>query len=252
VAEDAADPYDVEPEVHDQVAREGVPEVVKPQGQRAVAQAGSVGRVRERAALRVALDQRSSVAGREHPVTPGLERRVVPMGAEDRGELRGEWNISDRAPGFRRDASCGLPDPGARELGANMEGSADEIDVVPDQPEQFGDAPPVNRPVASNGRYCGRQASSSRAISSCPSARWGWCAGRGRSHVSSFSIGFSWIQLFRTANRITVLSVPSAPATVFSARPLARNRSSSKATSDTVISRTSHDPRIGSRWLSRW
>ena len=73
--------------------------------------------------------------------------------------------------------------------------------------------------------------SSSRAISSRPSARGRWRAGRGRSLASSFSTAFSGIQPFRTAKRTMLLRVVSAPATVFSERCRARSASSSSHTS---------------------
>jgi hypothetical protein len=74
VAEDAADLGDIEPQVDDQVAGEGVAQIVEAQRRRALAvDPGSLGGAGECASLDVSMSERGAAAGREDVVARGTE-----------------------------------------------------------------------------------------------------------------------------------------------------------------------------------
>jgi len=77
VAKDAADLRDVEPEVDDQVAGEGVAQIVKAHR----LEAGRRGGALERAALDVAMAERHAVAGGEDVIAEVREARGLPLNA---------------------------------------------------------------------------------------------------------------------------------------------------------------------------
>jgi hypothetical protein len=74
VAEDAADLGDIEPQVDDQVAGEGVAQIVEAQRRRALAvDPGSLGGAGECASLDVAMSERGAAPAREDVVARGTE-----------------------------------------------------------------------------------------------------------------------------------------------------------------------------------
>jgi hypothetical protein len=96
VAEDAADLLDVELQVDDQVAGEGVAQVVESQAAALTVESGDAGGAGERASLYVALAERRAVARPADPVATCSPRCRGTALAQDRCELRGERDLAHR------------------------------------------------------------------------------------------------------------------------------------------------------------
>src|SRR5215204_6462406 len=89
------------PEVDDQVAGEGVPQVVEAQRRPAVVvQPGALCGAPERASADVAVAVGCAAGGREHPVRAARGSGSLPVCVQQSGELRDERNVAERGGGL--------------------------------------------------------------------------------------------------------------------------------------------------------
>jgi hypothetical protein len=132
VAEDAADLADVEAQVDDEVAGEGVAEVVEAKRRPAASvEAGALDRVGEGGAGDVSLRERGAVPGGEDVVVIGGEAGAASFPGEDGGELRGERDVADGGARLGCDPPGGGSQVRPRELGADADDAGLEVDVGP-------------------------------------------------------------------------------------------------------------------------
>ena len=169
VAHDPADLGDVEAEVDNQVAGEGVAEVVEAQWWPVVSvQVGHVGRPLEHALGDVALALRGATGGREDPVCGCHKGRSLLVGSEQTGELFDQWDLADRGRRLRRHPPRWLVAVGARELRSDVDQPGAEVDVAPDHSQQLG-----NSQAAIEGggdeQPTGRRAGAQQALNLIPS-----------------------------------------------------------------------------------
>src|SRR5438552_18390420 len=117
MAEDSADLHHIQAEIQDQVACESVAQVVVAQRRTA----GVVDPGDSRGALQpppgdVALAVGRALGGDEYPIQAGGEWRAMSMFTEQVGELRGEWDLSDRRLGLGAPAAWLCAAVGSRVL----------------------------------------------------------------------------------------------------------------------------------------
>ena len=123
---------DIRSEVEDQVAGEGVAQIVIAQRRAAaiVDPRDSCGALQP-APGDVAVAVRGAVRGYEHPVGAGGEWCAAAMVRDQISQLRDEWDVSDRCLGLGRYASRGCIAMGPRQLCADVDYAAVEVNVVP-------------------------------------------------------------------------------------------------------------------------
>jgi hypothetical protein len=137
VAEDAADLDDVEAAVDDQVADEGVAQVVVAQPPTGAIEAGVDGGASQDSLRDVVVHEGAAARGCEHVVGAVREARAVFVSTENRGELGEERDLADGRSCLRWDAVRWHAAATACELVTNMDDAAGEVHVVPAQPEQL-------------------------------------------------------------------------------------------------------------------
>ena len=141
---------------------------------------------------------------------------------------------------------------GARELGAHVDHAGREVDVVPDQAEQLGDAQAGvehgrdHQPVA---RRAGREQALDLGAAEHALAA---ALRPGALVVLEPLDGVGDDPAAAAAKRITLWSVASALAAVLAEQPVRRSWCSSSATSSTVSAATRRRPSAGRRWRSSW
>jgi hypothetical protein len=165
VAEDAADLNDVETDVDDQVAGEGVAQVVEADAPARPIESRAGGGAAQHSLGDVVVEKRRAVAGREHVIGTAGEAGAAFVLAEDRGELGEERDLPDGRARLRRDAVRRDTAAAARELVMNVDDGGGEVDVTQLSASTSERRMPVNAPVRSNGRYRRGQAAKSRASS---------------------------------------------------------------------------------------
>jgi hypothetical protein len=142
VAEDAADLDDVEADVDDQVAGEGMAEIVKAHPPPVDIEARVDGRSTEYSLGDVVVEKRRAVGGREHVIRFGSEACGSLVFAQNRSKLGEERNLSNRRARLRRDPVRRHPSAAARELVAHVNHAGGEVDVAPAQREHLREAHP--------------------------------------------------------------------------------------------------------------
>jgi hypothetical protein len=137
VTEDAADLDDVEADVDDQVAREGVAEIVEAHPSARPVEPGVGGGAAEHPLGDVVVQKRRAVAGREHVIGTARETGPASVLAEDGGELGEEGDLADGGARLRWDAVRRDAAAAARELVADVDDAGGEVDVVPGEAEHL-------------------------------------------------------------------------------------------------------------------
>jgi hypothetical protein len=140
VAEDAADLDDVEADVDDQMAGEGVTQVVEAHPPAGPIEPRVHGRSAKYALGDVVVEKRGAVACREHVVGTARETAAALVVAEDRSELGEEGDLADGGARLRRDPMRRDAAAAACELVANVHDTGGEVDVLPAQPEHLRQA----------------------------------------------------------------------------------------------------------------
>jgi hypothetical protein len=242
VAEDAADLGYVESEVDDQVAGEGVAQVVEAKWRPAVVvEPGELCGAPERAPADIAMAVGRPAGGRGHPVRAAREPAPLPVCAKQAGELRDERNVTQRGRGLRRDAPGGRAAVGARELCAHVDHAGREIDVVPDQAEHLRDA---QAGVEDGRRHqpVGLGAGAEQALDLGAAE-----------HALAAALRPWALVVLEPLDRVGDDPAAAAgEAQVFADRPVRRSSFSSSATSSTVSAAIARRPSAGSSWLSSW
>jgi hypothetical protein len=146
VAEDAADLHDVETDVDDQVAGEGMTQIVEAHPSAWPIEPCAGGGAAQHTLGDVVVEKRRAVAGREHVVGAAREAGAAFVLAENRGELGKERDLADRRARLRGDSVRRDAAAGARELMANVHDAGGEVDVIPAEREHLGEAHARERP----------------------------------------------------------------------------------------------------------
>jgi len=145
VAEDAADLDDVESNVDDQVAGEGMTQIVEAQPPARPIESRAGGGAAKDTFGHVVVQKRA-VAGREHVIGTAREAGAASVLTQNHGELGEERDLSDRGARLWRDPVRRHAATATRELVANVNHASGEIDVVPAQPEHLREAHACIRP----------------------------------------------------------------------------------------------------------
>jgi hypothetical protein len=146
MAEDAADLYDIEADVDDQVAGEGMAEIVEADAPAGPVESSAGGGAAKHTLGDVVVEKRRAVAGREHIVGAAREAGTAFVVPENRGELGKERDLADGGAGLRWDTARWGAAAAAPELVANVDDAGGEVDVVPAQPEHLGEPHACERP----------------------------------------------------------------------------------------------------------
>ncbi len=158
VAENAADLDDVEADVDDQMAGEGVAQIVEAHPPAITIESRVDSGATQHALGHVVMEKRRAVCRREHVVGTAREAAAALVLAEHRRELREERDLPDGGARLRRDPMRRHAAAAARELMANMHNAGDEVDVLPAQSEHLGEtharvrAGQKQRPIAARAR----------------------------------------------------------------------------------------------------
>src|SRR5947209_4211012 len=132
VPEDSTCLGNIKPEAEDQVAGEGVAQVVIAQRRAAaIVDPGDSCGALQPAPGDVAVAVRGAVRGYEHPVGAGGEWCAAAMVREQISQLRDEWEVSDRCLGLGRYASRRCIAVGPRQLRTHVDYAAVEVNVFP-------------------------------------------------------------------------------------------------------------------------
>jgi hypothetical protein len=140
VAEDAGDLNDVEADVDDEVAGEGVAEVVEAHPPPVDIEARVDGRSTEYSLGDVVVEKRRAVCCREHVIGTTREAGVALVLTENRGQLGEKQDLPYGGARLRRDPVRRDAAAAARKLMTNAYNAGDEVDVLPTQPEHLGEA----------------------------------------------------------------------------------------------------------------
>lgn len=140
VAEDAADLDDVEADVDDQMAGEGVAQVVEAHPPPVAIEPRIDSRSAKHALGNVVVEKRRSVCRREHVIATAREAAAALVLPKHRGELGEKRDLPHGRTCLRRDAVGRYAAAAARELVANADDSGVEVEVLPAQPEHLGEA----------------------------------------------------------------------------------------------------------------
>ena len=142
VAEDAADLDDVEADVDDQVAGEGVTEIVEAHPPAGPVEPRAGGGAAKHTLGHVVVQKRRAVAGREHVVGAAREAGAASVLTENGGELGEEGDLTDGGARLGWDPVWRDTTAAARKLMADVDDAGREVDVRPAQPEHLGEAHP--------------------------------------------------------------------------------------------------------------
>ena len=162
VAEDAADLDDVEADVEDQMAREGMAQIVEPHPPIGAVDAGVAGSSAQHTAGDVVMKERGSARGREHVVGQGGEACFAAVLAQHGCELGKQRDLAHRRSRFRCHPMRWDALAASRKLRTNVDHARDEVDILPGKGEYLGQSHPgvdagrEQRPVT--GRTVGEQA----------------------------------------------------------------------------------------------
>jgi hypothetical protein len=130
---------DVEADVDDQVAGEGVTEIVEAHPPIRPIECRTGGGAAKHTFGDVVVEERGAAAGREHVVGTAREARATFVVTENRGELGQERDLPDGGPRLRWDPVRWHAAAAARELVADVDDAGGEVDVVPAEPEHLGE-----------------------------------------------------------------------------------------------------------------
>ena len=137
VGEDAADLNDVKADVDDQVAGEGMAQIVKAHSAPVLVETGVGGGAAEHAFGDVVMQKRRAVRTREHVIGTAREVRTAFVLTENGGELGEKRNLANGSARLRRDPVRRHPAAAPRKLMTNVNDAGNEVDVLPAQPEHF-------------------------------------------------------------------------------------------------------------------
>ena len=146
VAEDAADLDDVEADVDDQVAGEGMPQIVEAHPPAGTIEPRAGGGAAKHTLGHVVVQKRRAICRGEHVVGSAREAGAAFVLTENRGELGEERDLPDRGARLWWDPVRRQAATATRELMTNVNDAGREIDVVPAQPEHLGEAHTRIRP----------------------------------------------------------------------------------------------------------
>ena len=184
VTEDAADLNDVEANVDDQMAGEGVAQIVEMHPPTVTIQTRIHGGATKHPLGDVVVQERGATRGCEYIIGAARETGAAFVLAENRGELGEKRDLADGGARLWLDAVRGDATAAAREL-ADVDDAGDEVDVGPAQAQHLGEPHAVYAPVTRSGRYRRGQAPKRRTSSVPVSTRWSERSGCGRSSRSS-------------------------------------------------------------------
>lgn len=160
---------DVEADVDDQVAGEGVAQVVEAHASTVAIEPGVEGRSAQHTFGDVVVEKGRAIACREHVIGTAREAGAAFVVAEHRGELGEEGDLAYRRTCLRGDSVRWHAAAATRELVANVHDAGDEVDVGPAQPEYLGEAHarvhagkkqrpiPVRAGEKEPGEFCARE-----------------------------------------------------------------------------------------------
>ncbi len=146
VAEHAADLDDVEADVDDQMAGEGMAQIVEAHPPVWPIESRTCGGAAQHAFGDVVVQKRGAAAGREHVIGAACEAGASFVLAENRCELGEERYLTDGGACLGWDAVRRHAAAATRELVANVNDGGGEVDVVPAQPEHLGESHARVRP----------------------------------------------------------------------------------------------------------
>jgi hypothetical protein len=152
VPEDAADLKNVEADVDDQVAGEGVAQIVEAHPSARPIEPRATGGAAEDTLGDVVVEKRRAAAGREHVVGAAREAGTTFVFSENCRELGEERDLTDGGVGLRCDPVWRNAAAAARELTANVDDGCGEATSRQLSASTSERRMPVNAPVKSSGR----------------------------------------------------------------------------------------------------